>query len=209
MYFCFRMRRVDACASFLWTLVTGIYLAEIHLLSESPIWLDTAKLGITSLCCLVGFASAVATRKATSQRRQRPRRSDQEQWTLGPENHTSHCQLFIVHLSTPSLLSPVHHCPPVISVRFSIRIGQNFQCHFIGFMLGWFPALPRLFLLVVWIALIRRPLSGNVIHLFKGVVHVFRLLFFFFSFSWDFFLWFVSNAFLSKLFFFFVFSSED
>lgn len=69
-----RMRRVDAFASFLWTLVTSIYLAETYLLSESPIWLDTAKLGTTSLCCLVGFASAVATRKATSQRRQRPRR---------------------------------------------------------------------------------------------------------------------------------------
>ncbi|XP_072283440.1 transmembrane protein 201 isoform X3 [Pyxicephalus adspersus] len=69
-----RMRRVDAFASFLWTLVTGIYVAETYLLSESPSWLDTAKLSATTLCCLVGFASAVATRKATSQRRQRPRR---------------------------------------------------------------------------------------------------------------------------------------
>ncbi|XP_069803218.1 transmembrane protein 201 isoform X2 [Dendropsophus ebraccatus] len=69
-----RMRRVDAFASFLWVLVTGLYLSEMYLLKDSPSWMDTAKLGTTSLCCLVGLTSAMATKKAISQRRQRPRR---------------------------------------------------------------------------------------------------------------------------------------
>ncbi|KAM8927024.1 transmembrane protein 201 [Pelodytes ibericus] len=69
-----RLRRVDAFASFLWMLVTALYLTERYLLNESPTWLDKAKLGTTSLCCLVGFTAAVATHKATGQRRHRPRR---------------------------------------------------------------------------------------------------------------------------------------
>ncbi|XP_075459699.1 transmembrane protein 201 isoform X2 [Ascaphus truei] len=69
-----RLRRVDAFAVFLWLLVTGLYLTERYLLTDSPSWLDTAKLGTTSLCCLVGFTAAVATRKATGPRRHRPRR---------------------------------------------------------------------------------------------------------------------------------------
>ncbi|CAN2388087.1 Transmembrane protein 201 [Pristimantis euphronides] len=69
-----RMRRVDAFASFLWVLVTGLYLSELYFLKETPSWMDTVKLGTTSLCCLVGLTSAVATKKAISQRRQRPRR---------------------------------------------------------------------------------------------------------------------------------------
>ncbi|MEE6485116.1 hypothetical protein FKM82_014179 [Ascaphus truei] len=68
-----RLRRVDAFAVFLWLLVTGLYLTERHLLTDSPSWLDTAKLGTTSLCCLVGFTAAVATRKATGPRRHRLR----------------------------------------------------------------------------------------------------------------------------------------
>ncbi|XP_075046379.1 transmembrane protein 201 [Mixophyes fleayi] len=69
-----RMRRVDAFSSFLWMLVTGLYLSETYFLNESPTWMDTAKLGTTSLCCLVGLTSAVAMQKATAQRRHRPRR---------------------------------------------------------------------------------------------------------------------------------------
>lgn len=69
-----RMRRVDAFASFLWVLVTALYLCEIYLVKDSPSWMDTVKLGTTSLCCLVGLTSAMATKKATGQRRQRPRR---------------------------------------------------------------------------------------------------------------------------------------
>ncbi|XP_063799899.1 transmembrane protein 201 [Pseudophryne corroboree] len=69
-----RMRRVDAFSSFLWILVMGLYLSETYFLKESPTWMDTAKLGTTSLCCLVGLTSAVATRKSTGQRRPRPRR---------------------------------------------------------------------------------------------------------------------------------------
>ncbi|XP_075695404.1 transmembrane protein 201 isoform X2 [Rhinoderma darwinii] len=69
-----RMRRVDAFASFLWVLVTGLYLSEVYLLKDSPSWMDTVKLGTTSLCCLLGLTSAMATKKTIGQRRQRPRR---------------------------------------------------------------------------------------------------------------------------------------
>ncbi|KAM3922188.1 transmembrane protein 201 isoform 2-T2 [Leptodactylus fuscus] len=69
-----RMRRVDAFASLLWVLVTGLYLSELYLLKDSPSWMDTVKFGTTSLCCLVGLTSAMATKKTIGQRRQRPRR---------------------------------------------------------------------------------------------------------------------------------------
>ncbi|XP_066462693.1 transmembrane protein 201 [Eleutherodactylus coqui] len=69
-----RMRRVDAFASFLWVLVAGLYLSELYLLKDLPSWMDTVKLGTTSLCCLVGLTSAMATKKTIGQRRQRPRR---------------------------------------------------------------------------------------------------------------------------------------
>ncbi|KAJ7306373.1 hypothetical protein JRQ81_009718 [Phrynocephalus forsythii] len=69
-----RLRRIDAFASVLWLLVMGFHLAENYLQTDPPSWLDTAKFGTTSLCCLVGFAAAVATRKMTGQRRPRPRR---------------------------------------------------------------------------------------------------------------------------------------
>ncbi|NXF24630.1 TM201 protein, partial [Rhodinocichla rosea] len=74
-----RLRRIDAFASLLWFLVMSLHLAERYLKADTPSWLDTAKFGTTSLCCLVGFTAAVATRKATGQRRPRPRRSEPEQ----------------------------------------------------------------------------------------------------------------------------------
>ncbi|NXC03755.1 TM201 protein, partial [Orthonyx spaldingii] len=69
-----RLRRIDAFASVLWFVVMSLHLAERYLKADTPSWLDTAKFGTTSLCCLVGFTAAVATRKATGQRRYRPRR---------------------------------------------------------------------------------------------------------------------------------------
>ncbi|XP_054857023.1 transmembrane protein 201 isoform X1 [Eublepharis macularius] len=69
-----RLRRIDAFASVLWLLVMAFHLVEKYLQSDTPSWLDTAKFGTTSLCCLVGFAAAVATRKSTGQRRTRSRR---------------------------------------------------------------------------------------------------------------------------------------
>ncbi|XP_063273642.1 transmembrane protein 201 isoform X2 [Prinia subflava] len=69
-----RLRRIDAFASVLWLLVMSLHLAERYLKMDTPSWLDTAKFGTTSLCCLVGFTAAVATRKSTGQRRVRPRR---------------------------------------------------------------------------------------------------------------------------------------
>ncbi|NXC85683.1 TM201 protein, partial [Cercotrichas coryphoeus] len=74
-----RLRRIDAFASLLWSVVMALHLAERYLKADTPSWLDTAKFGTTSLCCLVGFTAAVATRKATGQRRPRPRRSEPQQ----------------------------------------------------------------------------------------------------------------------------------
>ncbi|NXU08360.1 TM201 protein, partial [Pardalotus punctatus] len=74
-----RLRRIDAFASVLWFVVMSLHLAERYLKMDTPSWLDTAKFGTTSLCCLVGFTAAVATRKSTGQRRYRPRRSEPEQ----------------------------------------------------------------------------------------------------------------------------------
>ncbi|NXU06271.1 TM201 protein, partial [Buphagus erythrorhynchus] len=74
-----RLRRIDAFASALWFVVMALHLAERYLQADTPGWLDTAKFGTTSLCCLVGFTAAVATRKATGPRRFRPRRSEPEQ----------------------------------------------------------------------------------------------------------------------------------
>ncbi|NXM56676.1 TM201 protein, partial [Illadopsis cleaveri] len=71
-----RLRRIDAFSSVLWVVVMSLHLAERYLKTDTPSWLDTAKFGTTSLCCLVGFTAAVATRKSTGQRRLRPRRSE-------------------------------------------------------------------------------------------------------------------------------------
>nr|XP_006642159.1 PREDICTED: transmembrane protein 201 isoform X1 [Lepisosteus oculatus] len=69
-----RLRRIDAVASVLWLLVMGVHVLERYLETGAPRWLDAVKLGTTSLCCLVGFAAAVATRKSSGQRRSRARR---------------------------------------------------------------------------------------------------------------------------------------
>ncbi|NWZ43839.1 TM201 protein, partial [Brachypodius atriceps] len=74
-----RLRRIDAFASALWLVVMSLHVAERYLKTDTPSWLDTAKFGTTSLCCLVGFTAAVATRKSTGQRRARPRRSEPHQ----------------------------------------------------------------------------------------------------------------------------------
>lgn len=74
-----RLRRIDAFSTSLWALLLGLHLAEQYLQAASPSWLDTLKFSTTSLCCLVGFTAAVATRKATGPRRFRPRRSEKQQ----------------------------------------------------------------------------------------------------------------------------------
>ncbi|XP_053308047.1 transmembrane protein 201 isoform X2 [Spea bombifrons] len=99
-----RLRRVDVFASFLWMLVAGLYLSEEYLLAESPSWLDTAKLGTTSLCCLVGFTAAVATHKATGQRRHRPRRYTSGDPTFLFRSLTSGCAA--PEVPTPQLSTP-------------------------------------------------------------------------------------------------------
>ncbi|XP_072553482.1 transmembrane protein 201 isoform X2 [Salminus brasiliensis] len=69
-----RLRRIDAVASFLWLLVLCLYMVECYLKTDTPDWLDRIKFSATSVCCLVGFAAAVATRKPASPRRTRGRR---------------------------------------------------------------------------------------------------------------------------------------
>ncbi|KAJ8016607.1 hypothetical protein DPEC_G00008990 [Dallia pectoralis] len=69
-----RLRRIDAVASVLWFLVLGLYLVEKYLKADVSSWLDTVKLCTISLCCLVGFAAAVTTRKSMDMRRARGRR---------------------------------------------------------------------------------------------------------------------------------------
>lgn len=69
-----RLRRIDAFSTCLWALLLGLHLAEQYLQAASPSWLDTLKFSTMSLCCLVGFTAAVATKKTTGPRRFRPRR---------------------------------------------------------------------------------------------------------------------------------------
>ncbi|XP_029435061.1 transmembrane protein 201 [Rhinatrema bivittatum] len=69
-----RLRRIDALASGLWLLVMGLHLTERYLRTDIPDWMDTLKFSATSLCCLVGFTAAIATRKSSGQQRYRPRR---------------------------------------------------------------------------------------------------------------------------------------
>ncbi|MGH0116398.1 UNVERIFIED_CONTAM: hypothetical protein FKN15_035702 [Acipenser sinensis] len=69
-----RLRRIDAVASVLWLTVLGLHLVENYLKTDLPSWLEAAKFSTTSLCCLVGFTAAVATRKSSGQRRYRARR---------------------------------------------------------------------------------------------------------------------------------------
>lgn len=74
----FRLRRIDAVASVLWFFILCLYLAESYF-TGSLDWMDRAKLGAISLCCLVSFAAAVATRKPLGPRRARYRRSEFQQ----------------------------------------------------------------------------------------------------------------------------------
>ncbi|XP_028714283.1 transmembrane protein 201 isoform X1 [Peromyscus leucopus] len=101
-----RLRRIDAFSTGLWALLLGLHLAEQYLQAASPSWLDTLKLSATSLCCLVGFTAAVATRKATGPRRPRPRRYfSGDSASLFP--------------SSPSLAMP---CPSITSSPASLFI---------------------------------------------------------------------------------------
>lgn len=68
-----RLRRIDAIASVLWFVVLCLYLAENYLV-DTPGWMDSVKLASISLCCIVGLAAAVATRRPLGQRRTRYRR---------------------------------------------------------------------------------------------------------------------------------------
>lgn len=65
-------------ASVLWFIILCLYLSESYC-TVAWSWMDTAKCCTVSLCCLVSFAAAVATRKPLGPRRARYRRSESEQ----------------------------------------------------------------------------------------------------------------------------------
>uniref|UniRef100_A0A8C9RC38 Transmembrane protein 201 n=1 Tax=Scleropages formosus TaxID=113540 RepID=A0A8C9RC38_SCLFO len=69
-----RLRRIDAASSILWFLLMSLHLLEKYVVLDGPGWLDTIRFCTTLLCCSVGFAAAVATRKSTNYRRARGRR---------------------------------------------------------------------------------------------------------------------------------------
>lgn len=62
-------------ASVLWFVILCLYLTENYC-TVAWSWMDTAKRCAVSLCCLVSFAAAVATRKPLGPRRARYRRSE-------------------------------------------------------------------------------------------------------------------------------------
>ncbi|CAG07536.1 unnamed protein product, partial [Tetraodon nigroviridis] len=67
-----RLRRIDVMASVLWFIILCLYLTENYC-TVAWSWMDTAKRCTISLCCLVSFAAAVATRKPLGPRRARYR----------------------------------------------------------------------------------------------------------------------------------------
>ncbi|XP_073937520.1 transmembrane protein 201 isoform X3 [Castor canadensis] len=102
-----RLRRIDAFATCLWALLLGLHLAEQYLQAASPRWLDTLKFSTTSLCCLVGFTAAVATKKATGPRRFQPRRYfPGESAGLFPSSPSLAMSHPSVTASSPSLFIP-------------------------------------------------------------------------------------------------------
>uniref|UniRef100_A0A8C5KS90 Transmembrane protein 201 n=1 Tax=Jaculus jaculus TaxID=51337 RepID=A0A8C5KS90_JACJA len=102
-----RLRRIDAFSTCLWALLLGLHLAEQYLQAASPSWLDTLKFSTTSLCCLVGFTAAVATRKATGPRRFRPRRYfTGDSASLFPSSPSLAMPCPSVTVSPPSLFIP-------------------------------------------------------------------------------------------------------
>ncbi|KAL7976236.1 hypothetical protein Chor_008333 [Crotalus horridus] len=112
-----RLRRIDAFAAFLWLLLMGFHLVETYLQVDIPSWVETAKFGTTSLCCLVGFAAAVATRKPGGQWRPRPRRfSPGDPVAMFP----SSAELSFAYPSAPLPFAPT---PPSI-----LQLNQRLFC---------------------------------------------------------------------------------
>ncbi|XP_026055790.1 transmembrane protein 201-like isoform X1 [Carassius auratus] len=106
-----RLRRIDVVAAVLWLLVICFYLAECYLKTDITDWMESVKLGITSLCCLVGFAAAVATSKSQSQRRARGHRYLSGS-SPGPY-YTNHCPSLSAPVSASSTFIPTP--PPNLS----------------------------------------------------------------------------------------------
>uniref|UniRef100_A0A665U9S0 Transmembrane protein 201 n=1 Tax=Echeneis naucrates TaxID=173247 RepID=A0A665U9S0_ECHNA len=112
-----RLKRIDAVASVLWFLILCLYLAESYLVGASS-WMDTAKHSSISLCCLVSFAAAVATRKPLGLPRSKYRR-----YLTGSSAASPYSQ--------PPLLSPdlavsfIPSPPPNLSKLISCQKGRH------------------------------------------------------------------------------------
>ncbi|CAJ1085405.1 transmembrane protein 201 [Xyrichtys novacula] len=65
-----RLRRIDAVGSVLWFSKLLLCMTESYMPGTLD-WMDTAKLSIISLCCLVSFAAAVVSRKPLGSRKAR------------------------------------------------------------------------------------------------------------------------------------------
>ncbi|KAJ3586161.1 hypothetical protein NHX12_012562 [Muraenolepis orangiensis] len=134
-----RLRRIDAVASVLWLLLLALCLAEGYLAPGITGWLDTAKLSAASLCCLVCFAAAVATRKSVGPRRARGRRYLADQ--LPPLPFPGQVDLFIP-TPPPSFSKLPPHCrraPPERKASPSSLPGRLSR----ALCLGTVPSLTR------------------------------------------------------------------
>ncbi|KAL4648432.1 transmembrane protein 201-like [Arapaima gigas] len=117
-----RLRRIDAVASILWFLTMSLHLLESYLGIHGPGWLDTVRVSAIVLCCSVGFAAAVATRKSVNHRRTRGRRY-LSGGSLGP-GYNGPTPLLDPPLSGHSA-SFVPTPPPNLSHLISRKLGQR------------------------------------------------------------------------------------
>ncbi|XP_045912788.1 transmembrane protein 201 [Micropterus dolomieu] len=113
-----RLRRIDAVASVLWFFILCLYLAESYLTGALG-WMDTAKLSAISLCCLVSFAAAMATRKPLGPRRARYRRYLAGNSAVPP--FSSHPPLFSPDLADSFVPMP----PPNLSLLIKRQHGPR------------------------------------------------------------------------------------
>ncbi|KAG7227087.1 hypothetical protein INR49_022434 [Caranx melampygus] len=113
-----RLRRIDAVASVLWFLILCLYLAESYWSAASG-WMDTAKNGSISLCCLVSFAAAVTSHKPMGLRRGKYRRYVAGSTAVPP--FSSRSRLLSPDLADTFIPTP----PPNISKLISYQRSRN------------------------------------------------------------------------------------
>uniref|UniRef100_A0A3B5ARY2 Transmembrane protein 201 n=1 Tax=Stegastes partitus TaxID=144197 RepID=A0A3B5ARY2_9TELE len=112
-----RLRRIDTVASVLWFFILCLCLAECYFTATLG-WMDTAKLVAISLCCLVSFAAAAATRKPLSPRRAKYRRhlagsSAGAPFSIQPPSYSPDLAESFIPMPPPNLSKLINHqqCP--------------------------------------------------------------------------------------------------